>query len=268
VSTDEIQSLIANSEVRKFRFRLVQNTSGFRTLSGDLLENGKMSPFVAPVADSTVAMLAEKGISYETKFENRDFSRLNMTRAGWLAERLLNPFCCFILVAGAVTLLRGSHNRESGPHSITDQRNERRVDKSFAALAACGMIALAVFRGVATDWKVRTIATSQVPAIVAQHKNARFDVYEYMDGSRKLWISDLRSPDFIAPANRSTLGVLTQENIQYQTYVAGMAGLPGPSRCISALWILVLTAGAGSLLGWVAKSRPVSQSRIQVPRTI
>jgi RNA polymerase sigma factor (sigma-70 family) len=268
VSTSEVQSLIANSQVRKFRFRLFQNASGARTLSGDLLENGKMNPFVAPAEDSTMALLAEKGVSYETKIENRDSPGFNMTHAGWLAERLLNPFCCFILMAGAVTLLRGSHNREFGPHSITDLKNERRVDKAFAALAACGMVALAVFRGVTTDWKVRTIPGYQVPAIVAQHKNARFEVFEYMDGSRKLWISDLRTPDFIAPANESTLGVLTRQDITYQTYVAGMAGLPGPSQSISVLWILALTAGAGTLFLWAVKSRPVSPSRIQSPGTI
>jgi RNA polymerase sigma factor (sigma-70 family) len=268
VSTTEVQSLIANSQVRKFRFRLFQSARGARTLSGDLLENGKMTPFVAPAEDSTMALLAEKGISYETNIENRDSPRFNMTRAGWWCERLLSPFCCFILVAGAVTLLRGSHNRQSGAHSITDLRNERRVDKAFAALAACGMVALAVFRGVTTDWKVRTISAYQVPAIVAQHKNARFEVFEYRDGSRKLWVSDLRTPDFIAPANESTLGVLTRQDITYQTYVAGMAGLPGPSQSISVLWILALTAGAGTLFLWAVKSRPVSPSRIQSPGTI
>jgi len=268
VSTSEVQSLIANSQVRKFRFRLFQSASGARTLGGDLLENGKMSPFVAPAEDSTMALLAEKDISYETKIENRDSPHFSMTHAGWWSRRLLGPFCCFILVAGGVTLLRGSHNRQSAPHPITDLRNERRVDKAFAALAACGMVALAVFRGVTTDWKVRTISAYQVPAIVAQHKNARFEVFEYRDGSRKLWVSDLRTPDFIAPANESTLGVLTRQDITYQTYVAGMAGLPGPSQSISVLWILALTAGAGTLFLWAVKSRPVSPSRIQSPGTI
>jgi hypothetical protein len=262
VSTSEVQSLIANAQVRKFRFRLFQSARGVRTLSGDLLENGKVTPFVAPAEESTLALVAQKGISYETTIENRDPRRLNLTYAGWWAWRLLNPFSCFILVAGAVTLLRGSHHRESGPHPITNLRNERRVDKTFAALAACAMVALAVFRGVTTDWKVRTIPAYQVPAIVAQHKNARFEVFEYYDGSRKLWISDRRTPDFIAPASEFTLGVLTGQGITYQTYVAGMAGLPGPSRATSALWILALTAGAGTLLGWAVKSRAVSLSRI------
>jgi hypothetical protein len=222
-----------------------------------------MTPFVAPAEDSTMALLAEKGVGYETRIENRDSPHFSLTRAGWWSARLMNPFVFFILVAGAVTLLRGSHNRLSGPHSSTDLRNERRVDQAFAALAACGMIALAVFRGVTTDWKVRTILAYQVPALVAQHKHARFEVFEYMDGSKKLWISDLRTPDFIAPANESTLGELTRRGITYQTYVAGMAGQLGPSQSTSVLWILALTTAAGGLFWWAIKSQRVVPSRIQ-----
>jgi hypothetical protein len=283
VSTSEAQSLIANSQVQKFRFELFQSASGARLLSGDLLENGKMSPFVAPAENSTMALLAEKGISYETKIENRDSSHFSMTLAGRWSERLLNPFCCFILGAGAVTLLRGSHNRQSGPHSITDLRNERRVDKTFAALAACGMVALAVLLGLATDWKVRRVAADQVPGIIAQHKNARFEVFEYRDGSRKLWISDHRSPDFIAPADESTLGLLTRQGITYQTYLAriewwrrprGMllpsrvqphpsgSGRLGLSQSTSVLAILALVVADGSVWWWVMKRKPFALSQV------
>jgi prepilin-type N-terminal cleavage/methylation domain-containing protein len=256
LSTSEVQNIIADSQVRKFRFVLHQRANGTRTLSGDLLENTKVSPFVARADDSTVALLAKKGVNYETKIEGKDYPRFNMTYAGWLSQQLLNPFCGFILVAGAVTLLRRSHNRQSGPDAITDLRNERRVDKAFAVLAACGMIALAVFRWASTDWKVRTIPADLVPAIAAQHRNARFEVFEYYDGSKRLWISDLRTPDFIAPANEFTLGELTRQGIRYQTLVAGRAGIPGPRKSISVLWIIVLAAGAGGLLWWVLRAGP------------
>ena len=263
LSTSEVQNIIADSQVRKFRFRLFQNGWGGRTLSGDLLENGKMSPFIAPAEKSTMDLLAANSISFETKIEDRDSLHLRPTYLSWCAQRLLNPLCCFILVAGPITLLRGNQNRPFGSHAITNQRTERRVDRSFAALAACGMIALAVFRGVTTDWKVRTISVSQVPAIVAQHKNARFEVFQYSDGSRKLWISDQHAPDFIAPANESTLDALAREDITYQNYVAGKAGFQGPGRFSSMLWILALTAGATGLLIWTVSSRRVSPARIQ-----
>jgi hypothetical protein len=161
------------------------------------------------------------------------------------------------------------------------------VDKAFAALAACGMVALAVWLGLTTDWKVRRVAADQVPGIIAQHKNARFEVFEYRDGSRKLWISDLRSPDFIAPADESTLGRLTREGITYQTRLAEIhgwwyrhpsmlgtssaqphpssSGRPGPSQSTSALGILVLAAAAGSVLWWVMKRKPFAMPHVCMP---
>ena len=176
----------------------------------------------APAENSTLALLAEKGISYETKIENRDFPPFQPGGCWQWALVADAPFCFFIVVAGAVTLLRRRDHQPSEPRPIAAARNERRVDKAFAALAACGMVAVAVLLGLTTDWKIRRVAADQVPGIIAQHKNARFEVFEYEDGSRKLWISDLRSPDFIAPADESTLGLLTRQGITYQTYLAGI----------------------------------------------
>jgi RNA polymerase sigma factor (sigma-70 family) len=247
LSTAEVQKLITDSKGRDIHFVLSQLASGYRLLSANDPENGTQSFFVAPAENSTMALLAEKGISFNTYIENRDFTIA--TEAAWL----LRPFCVFILLAGGLTLLRGRPNRQSGQPFTTDPRRERRVDKAFAALAACGMVALAVLLGVHTDWKVHEITADQLPPIVAQHPGARFEVFEYPDGSQKLWISDQRTPDFIAPANEPTLGVLTRQGIAYQTYVARMAGIPGPSRSASVGWILALAAGAGGLLWWMLK---------------
>ena len=236
-----------------------------------------------------MALLAEKGISYKTRIEGRDFNlgiRAVLWSLGkWALHLLMPAFCFFIVVAGAVTLLRRRDHQPSEPRPIAAARNERRVDKAFAALAACGMVALAVLLGLTTDWKVRRVAADQVPGIIAQHKNARFEVFEYRDGSRRLWISDLRSPDFIAPADESTLGLLTRQGITYQTCLAEIhgwwyrhpsmlgtssaqphpssSGRPGLSQSTSALGILALAAVAGSLLWWVVKSRPISMPCIQ-----
>jgi hypothetical protein len=124
------------------------------------------------------------------------------------------------------------------------------------------MLVMAVAVGLTTNWKVRRIAADQVANVIAQHSNARFEVFEYGGGSRKLWISDRRTPDFIAPADESTLGLLERQGITYQTYLAGPAGFPGRSQSTAVLWILALAAAAGSLLWWVMKSRPVSTLRI------
>jgi hypothetical protein len=286
LSTAEVQNLIANSKEGDIGFHLWQLRNGFRHLTGGVRENGTWSPFDAPAENSTLALLAEKRISYETSIENRDFTR--GIRAGcWLLGRwawltLMTPVCFFIVVAGAATLLRRRDHQPSEPRPIAAARNERRVDKAFAALAACGMIALAVLLGLTTNWKVRRVAADQLPGIIVQHKNARFEVFEYRDGSRKLWISDLRSPDFIAPADQSTLGLLTRQGIPYQTRLAEIhgwwyrhpsmlgtssaqphpssSGRPGLSQSTSVLGIFVLAAAAGSVLWWVMKTKPFATS--------
>ena len=271
LSTRGVQAVIADSQVQKSGVKLFENVSGGRTLSGDLQENGKTTRFYAPADNSTLALLGEKGISYETHIANRD-DPPHQSRACFEAQRLLAPFSCFIVVAGAVTLLRGRHNRQAGPQAISGPSNERRVDRGFAALAACGMLAMAVAACVTTDWRVRRIAGEQVARVIAQHPKARFEVFQYFDGSKRLWISDRRTPEFIAPANEFTLGLLTRQGITYETYVAnyraGTPGYLGRSQSAGVLWILALAAAAGGLLSWAAKSRPVSPSRIQGAGTI
>ena len=295
LSTAEVQNLIANPKGRDIGFSLWQYRNGFRYFNGEVRENGKpvSTPpaywFTAPAENSTLALLAEKGISYKTTIEGRDFnvgSRAVWSLLGRWAMHLLMPaFCFFIVVAGAVTLLRKRDHQQYEPRPIAAARNERRVDKAFAALAACGMAALAILLGLTTDWKVRRVAADHVPGIIAQHKNARFEVFEYRDGSRKLWISDLRTPDFIAPADESTLGLLTRQGIPYQTCLAdndwfyrhpsmlgtssaqphpSSSGRPGLSPSTSALGILALAAAAGSVLWWVMKRKPFATSRKRI----
>ena len=288
LSTAEVQNLIANPKGRDIEFSLTQLRNGFRHLDAEVHENGTEYVVRAPAENSTLALLAEKGISYETRIENRDFNlgirAVLWSLGNWAFHLLMPAFCFFIVVAGAVTLLRRSDHQPSEPRPIAAERNEGRVDRAFAALAACGMAALAVLLGLATDWKVRRVAADQVPGIIAQHKNARFEVFEHRDGSRKLWISDLRSPDFIAPADESTLGLLTRQGITYQTRLAEIhgwwyrhpsmlgtssaqphpssSGRPGLSQSNSALGIFALAAAAGTVLWWVTRRKPFATSRI------
>jgi RNA polymerase sigma factor (sigma-70 family) len=287
VSTAEVQNLIANAKGRDFKLSLTQDKNGFRHLSGEVRENGMEYFLLAPAEKTTLALLAEKGISYGTRIEGRDFTRsirdVLWLLGQWAMSLLMPAFCFFIVVAGAATLLRRRDCQPSEPRPIAAARNERRVDKAFAALAACGMVAGAVWLGLTTDWKVRRVTADQVPGIVAQHKNARFEVFEYRDGSSKLWISDLRSPDFIAPADESTLGLLTRQGITYQTCLADMdwwyrprgmlapssvqphpsgCGRAGLSQSNSALGILVLAASAVTVLWWVMKRKPFAVSHV------
>jgi hypothetical protein len=252
VSTSEVQRLIANSKDRNLRLTLRQRASGARTLYVDLDENTMHTSLIAPAENSTLALLAENGLSYETKIDGRDFPG-GETHLAWWAHRLLEPFYCFIVVAGAVTLLRG--RRQSEQRALVRTVHERRLDLVFAALAACGMLAVAIALALTTDWKVHRIAAGQVPNVVVQHSNARFEVFECYDGSRKLWISEHHTPDFIAPADESTLGLLKRQGIAYQTYMLGAEGFPGRSQFAAVLWIFGLSAAAGGLFWWTVKDR-------------
>jgi hypothetical protein len=296
LSTAEVQDLIANPKGRDIYITLWQYRTGFRYLSGAVREQGTpvsalpVYSFEAPAENSTLALLAaEKGGNYRTQIEGRDFTRsirnVGFLLGKWAMFTLMPAFCFFIVVAGAATLLRRRSHPPSEPRPIAAARSERRMDKAFAALGGCGMAALAVWLGLTTDWKVRRVAADQVPGIIAMHKNARFEVFEYRDGSRKLWISDLRSPDFVAPADESTLGLLTRQGITYQTYLARIewwhrnpsvlepsgasapprpssSGRTGLSQSTSALSIFVLAAAAGTVLWRVMKRKPFAASRI------
>jgi RNA polymerase sigma factor (sigma-70 family) len=296
LSSSEVQNLIGHREGRGFYISLWQYRNGFRYLSGVVREPDApesampVYAFNAPAEESTLALLAaDKGISYRTQIEGRDFTRspreVVWLLGQWAMHLLMPAFCAFVLVAGAATLLcgRGRQQPPAEPHSIPVISNERRVDNAFTALAACGLVAVAVLLALGTDWKVRRITADQLPGIIAQHKNARFEVFEYKHGPRQLWISDRRSPDFIAPADESTLGLLSRQGISYQTRLADIdwwyrprgilapssvqphpsgSGRRGLSQPTSALGILVLVATAGCLFWCAARSRPMSSPRI------
>src|SRR5208337_2102359 len=122
LSTAEVQHLIANSKGGDIGFHLWQLRNGFRHLTGGVRENGTWSPFDAPAENSTLSLLAEKGISYETSIENRDFAR-GSREVWWLLGRwayltLMPAVCFFIVVAGAMTLLRRRDHQPSEPHPI------------------------------------------------------------------------------------------------------------------------------------------------------
>lgn len=276
LSTTEVQNLIAHSQASDIDLCLTGLRNGYRHLNGAARANGSEYYFEAPAETSTLALLAEKGISYKTRMEGRDFTfglRTVLWLLGnWAMSLFMPGFCLFLVASGAMMLLRRRDHPLSNSRPIAAARIERRVDKAFAALAACGMVAVAVLLGLTTDWKVRRVTAGQLPGIIAQHSNARFEVFEYRDGSKKLWISDVRSPQFIAPANESTLRLLNRRGITYQTYLAdidwwyrprgmfvppgGQSHLSGNGRIglspfCSSLGMLVLAAGAGTVLWWV-----------------
>jgi RNA polymerase sigma factor (sigma-70 family) len=263
LSTIEVEDLIANSKGRDIEFSLYQAVGATPYLWGELNENGTRSVIIAPVEKSTLTLLVEKGIGYQTKIEGRDFPLVSLSKLVLWSHRVFDPFCCFIVIAGAVTLLRGRHHRQPGPPAFASPTGECHVDRGFAALAACGMVALAVAVGLTTNWKVRRIAADQVASVAAQHPNARYEVFEYGIGLSELWISEQHTADFIAPADESTLDLLKRQGITCQTYLAldgpGFRLFPERNQSTAVCWILLLMAVASGLLWWVVKGRSFCQ---------
>ena len=106
----------------------------------------------------------------------------------------------------------------------------------------------------------QTISGAEAGRIISEHKNAWFEVYQYANGPKELWItlpnSGWHHPSFITPADESTLELLTQNNIPCKTYVQGRDfGYRGPGRWLSLFCSFILTAGAVIILWWAARKK-------------
>src|SRR5208282_6018671 len=102
------------------------------------------------------------------------------------------------------------------------------------------------------------ISGAEAQNIISQHKNARFEVMQYDDGSKELWITltwpSRTYPGFMAPADEPTLALLAKNKISYQTQIQGRDfGYRDPSRWMLLSCISILAAGATYLLWRVAK---------------
>jgi hypothetical protein len=137
--------------------------------------------------------------------------------------------------------------------------------KTVAVCAALALIAVVILLGLITRWNVHTISGAEAQKIIADYKDARFGVYQYDNGSKELWISKNRHPDFIAPADESTLTLLAEKGIAYRTHVQGRDfGFAMPRRGVSLLCIFILTVGAVLILRWAWKNQAASRTPTRV----
>ena len=199
-----------------------------------------------PWNDSLLSALTEKGIAYQTLIEDQDFH--NGGVQGWLV--LLSTF---IVVAGTVLLLRRPGTQKFYQQETATPRAERREGKIVAVCAALAMIAMSLLLvGYTFSHAGQTLSGAEAGKIISEHKNARFEVFQFNNGSKVLWITPPGSrnyPGFITPADESTLALLAENNISYKTYVQGRDfGYRGPSRWLSLSCSFILTAGAVFLL--------------------
>jgi RNA polymerase sigma factor (sigma-70 family) len=247
----EAQQLIA--ERTDARFTVYQYRDGSKSLWIALPDNRRISLSTA-MNDSLLAKLTEKGITYSTRVEDQDFH--NGGVQGWLVL-----LCTFISVAGAVLLLRRPGTKRFYQQEVATPRAERREKRIFAVCVALAMLATSLLLVSFTiAHGAPKILGTEVAKIILEHKNARYEVFQYSNGSKELWISPLgcrRYPGFIAPADESTLAFLAANRLSYETKVQGRDfGFRGPGRIVSLTGSFVLAAFSIGLLWWVMK-KPV-----------
>lgn len=251
----EAQKII--SERADARFTLLQFKNGSKSLEIRLPDDhriGKMTPW----NDSLQSALAQKRTTYQTLIEDNGF-------LDGYARGFIPLFSTFIVVAGSVLLLRRPGTQKFFDQEATTPRAERREKKVFAVCAAVVLIAAAVLLGLITRWRSNPVVSgSEVQQIIADHPDCvRCEVFQFDNGTKVLWMTLKGSrhyPSFVAPADESTLALLTKQGVTCRTYIQGRDfGHADPKRWVSLLWIFVLTAGAVFILWWAwQKGRPLS----------
>ncbi len=244
----EAQKII--SERQDARFRLLQYKLGAE-LEIRLPEDHRIAKST-PWNDSLRSALAAKGITYQTLIEDQDFH--NGGVQGWLV--LLSTF---IVVAGAVLLLRRPGTRKFYQQETATPRAERREKQALAACVAIAMIAASLlFVSLALKNTGQTISVAEARRIIAENKNAQVVVIQYNNGSKELDISLPRRGSYysadITSADESTLALLAESEIPYKTLVQERDfGYRQPDRWLSLSCSFILTAGAILVLWWAWK---------------
>jgi len=247
VTAEEVQKMIADGKGKEAEIVcIMQFPNGGSNFWMTLRENGQRTNFWAPVNDATLALLKEQGVKCPTYVSGRDFEVF-----GW-PGRLLPLFCIFILAIGGGVLLRrpGKFNPQQMDvqQSRKLQQVERAANKVFGTGIALVLIAAAVLLGLMTRWQNRSLSTAGAQEIIASSKDARYEVFQYNNGKKELWITLKGSrhyPGFIAPADEPTLALLTEQKIAFRTLIQGRDfGHADPKRSVSLGSILALAAGA------------------------
>lgn len=98
----------------------------------------------------------------------------------------------FIVVAGTALLLRRPGTQKFYQQEIAAQRAEEREKKIDAVCAALALIAAAILLGLMTNWNVHTLSGMEAQKMITAHKDARFEVFQYNNGSKELWINSAK----------------------------------------------------------------------------
>ncbi len=244
----EAQKII--SERQDARFRVIQSKLG-ASLDIRLPEDHRIAKST-PWNDSLRSALAQKRIAYQTSIEDQDFH--NGGVQGWLV--LLSTF---IVVAGAVLLLRRPGTQKFYQQEIATPRAERREKQVLAACAALAMIAasLLLVRFTIHHNYGQTISATEARRIIVENKNARAGVIQYYNGSKELEISIPGHRSYTADITsvyESTLTLLAENKIPYNMAIQGRDfGYRQPDRWLLLLCSFILITGAILVLWWAWK---------------
>jgi RNA polymerase sigma factor (sigma-70 family) len=255
VSRMEALSIIQTGRT-DVRYSILQFRNGSRYLHITVPEN-RLIDLSTPLDDSLQVAMKDRGITCRTLVEDQDFH--NGGVRGWFM--LLSTF---ITVAGCVLLLRRPGSRMFHEQEVATPRAEMKEKK---ILALCGALSLTAMSVLLVAYMVahspRTISSGEAASIVSGHSNCLFEVFQYDDGSRELWITLPRSrhhPDFVTPADETTLALLASKDIPSRTFVQGKDfGYRWPSRWFTLSCVLLMAGGATCLLWWLIKVRPAHQ---------
>jgi hypothetical protein len=235
VSAAEAPKII--SDYKTARFTVVQLSNGSKELWIDLpCRIGLMAgpDFVLSADEPTLSLLAQKGIVCKSLIQGQDFGYTHPSRAMAL-------FWITILAAVAAALMWWA------------------VPKTFSVCAALVMVAIGILLYLITPWHARTISGAEARTVITEGRKARFEVIQFKNGSRQLWITLTGSrhyPDFVASVDEPTLTLLAGNGIAWKASVQGLDfGIGSPLRGTSAWCIALLAAGAVTLPWWAVKRK-------------
>ena len=230
---------------------LEEYTSGTKTIRIRLPESRRQVAYFTPADDATFAVLQQSGTAYKTLVEGRDFIDDGLTWHGLILLSIFVTSMGGVVLAGRPWEQRVFVWREA--EVKRDTRAARNAFKTLAVSVSLILLTAGVMLALVTRWHVRSLSAAEVPRMVDAMKDAQFEVYQFNNGTRELWISHQQHPDFIAPADPSTLALLTDKGINYKTLIQGRDfGFNTPRAAGAFVWICLLIGVAGIVLWCVS----------------
>lgn len=228
LSTADVQKMAASLKGSGMRLTVYQYSDGTRELN--------FPPnCIAPADAATLAILDENGLSYTTLVQGRDF--------GYGSPKLgVALLCISLLVVGAGLILW------------------RVSPKALAVAMALMMVAASIPLGLLTRWQASDLPPSEVRQFILAHKNSRYVIQQYSDGTSEIVMGGRSEKHFIGRADEATLALLAENKVTYRTLVQGRDfGFRQLGRGTTMLIITGLGATAAGIL-WLAwkKKRPLA----------